>query len=187
MVQPASIAAAGISGYSVVAIDPGPESSGWCWFDGTVRESGTDLNVVLRNRLQLGWDTRAVVFEQIESLGMIVGTSVFDTCFETGRMFQSAEEHRNSETLVTCIVRRRVKMHLCGTNTAKDANVRQALLDRFGGKAVAIGKKATPGPLYGVSGHAWAALAIAVTWWDIAAPVIAEIAVTPKDSFDVAF
>lgn len=34
------------------------------------------------------------------------------------------------------------------------------------GKEKAIGKKATPGPLYGVVGDEWAALAVAVTWWD---------------------
>ncbi len=33
----------------------------------------------------------------------------------------------------------------------------------FGGtKEAAIGKKASPGPLYGVSSHAWQALAVAV-------------------------
>ena len=30
-------------------------------------------------------------------------------------------------------------------------------------KDAAIGKKATPGPLYGVKSHAWAALAVAIT------------------------
>jgi len=58
-----------------------------------------------------------------------------------------------------------VKMHLCGQARAKDANIRQALIDRFGG-AAAIGRKAAPGPLYGISGDVWQALGLAVTWWD---------------------
>jgi len=50
---------------------------------------------------------------------------------------------------------------------AKDANIRQALIDRYGpGKDKAIGQKKTPGPLYGFKSHEWAALAVAVTWMD---------------------
>ncbi|HET6477318.1 MAG TPA: hypothetical protein VFH93_14740 [Thermoleophilia bacterium] len=45
----------------------------------------------------------------------------------------------------------------------KDANIRQALLDRFGGPA-AVGRKAAPGPLYGIARDVWSALAIAVTY-----------------------
>jgi hypothetical protein len=41
---------------------------------------------------------------------------------------------------------------------AKDPNVRQALLDKIG----PVGTKKNPGPLYGVSGHGWSALAVAV-------------------------
>ena len=38
-------------------------------------------------------------------------------------------------------------------------------IDKFGGsKETAIGKKANPGPLYGVKKDIWAALAVAVTW-----------------------
>jgi len=61
------------------------------------------------------------------------------------------------------ISRRAVKLHLCGSARAKDANIRQALIDRYGGSA-AIGRKAAPGPLYGVSKDVWSALAIAVTY-----------------------
>lgn len=59
--------------------------------------------------------------------------------------------------------RRAVKLALCGDSRAKDANIRQALIDRFGGSA-AIGRKAAPGPLYGISRDVWSALAIAVTY-----------------------
>ena len=56
-----------------------------------------------------------------------------------------------------------VKMNLCHSAKANDADIRQALIDRFGpGKQKAIGLKGSPGPLYGVSKHCWAALALAV-------------------------
>jgi hypothetical protein len=61
------------------------------------------------------------------------------------------------------VTRRQVKLHLCGSMKAKDANIRQAILDRFGGSA-AIGLKKTPGPLYGVKGHEFAALGVALTY-----------------------
>ena len=65
------------------------------------------------------------------------------------------------------IYRKDVKLHLCGSPRAKDSNIRQALIDRFGpGKEKAIGLKKTPGPLYGVKSHVWAALAVAVTHLD---------------------
>jgi hypothetical protein len=60
--------------------------------------------------------------------------------------------------------RKDVKLHLCGSPRAKDANIRQALLDRYGGKEKAIGSKHQRGPLYGIRSHLWAALAVAVTY-----------------------
>ena len=67
------------------------------------------------------------------------------------------------------LTRRAVKLHLCGSARAKDTNIRAALIDRFGGtggRRAAVGLKASPGPLYGIRSHEWAALAVAVTWHD---------------------
>jgi len=104
--------------------------------------------------------------EWFESMGMNVGREVFETVCWIGRFQQiigSGEVRR--------ITRREVKLHLCGTMRAKDPNIRQALLDLYsdwptlgGGKNPAIGISAKPGPLYGVSGHMWSALAVAVTY-----------------------
>jgi hypothetical protein len=63
---------------------------------------------------------------------------------------------------VTRVFRKDVKLHLCNSPRAKDANVRQALLDRLGPQ----GTKKAPGPTYGVKSHEWAALAVAVYGWD---------------------
>ncbi len=101
-----------------------------------------------------------LVIERIENMGMsAIGDTLFETVFWSGRFAEAWGEgwHR--------VTRREVKLHLCGTMRAKDPNVRQALLDVFGGSD-AKGTKAKPGPLYGVSGHEFAALAVAVTWLD---------------------
>jgi len=99
----------------------------------------------------------------IASYGMAVGREVFETCLWIGRFMECA---RDPEA-VNLVYRRDVKLHLCGTSKAKDANIRQALLDMFprtgGGKTPQVGTKGQPGPLFGVSSHAWAALGVAVT------------------------
>ena len=107
-------------------------------------------------------DADALAIEMVASYGMAVGASVFETCVWAGRFIErwSAVSAAGS---VTQVYRREVKLHICGSAKAKDANVRQALIDRYGGKAKAIGRKATPGPLYGMSGDCWSALGVAIT------------------------
>lgn len=105
-----------------------------------------------------------LVVEQVASYGMAVGKDVFETVFWSGRFCQAwpGEWHR--------MPRKDVKMHLCGNNAAKDSNIACALIDRFDpmrtyGK-MGKGWKSNPGPLYGVSKDIWAALALAITFWD---------------------
>jgi hypothetical protein len=95
-------------------------------------------------------------------MGMAVGAEVFETCFWSGRF---AERWFDNGGTWDRIKRHQVKMHICGNMRAKDANIRTALIDMFGpGKEKAIGTKKNPGPLYGVSGDVWQALAVAVTY-----------------------
>jgi hypothetical protein len=85
---------------------------------------------------------------------------VFRTVWWTGRFAETWYAAGNGEPVA--VYRKDVKLHLCGSPRAKDPNIRQALIDRWGGKAAAIGNAKNPGPLYGVKSHAWAALAVAV-------------------------
>ena len=95
-------------------------------------------------------------------MGMAVGHEVFDTCRWTGR-FQQAVYQRGIYPAHMQLVRRNaVKLALCGTPRAKDPNIRQAIIDRFG----TVGTKKNPGPLYGISSHKWSALAVAITLAD---------------------
>lgn len=145
----------------VLAIDPGYIQSAIVEFDGSfIHDHRTVPNEQLLKELPCM--VGILVIEQIAAMGMSVGEEVFETVFWTGRFAQSfhGECHR--------IKRHAIKMHLCGNMRAKDPNIRQALLDRFGpGKERALGTKKAPGALYGIKGDEWAALAVAITWWDL--------------------
>src|SRR6266481_1319568 len=144
---------------AILAVDPGPTDSAWVLWSGTnLVAFAKELNgTVLARMRQYCGNTAACVIEQVASYGMPVGAEVFDTVYWSGRFAEAyGAEH------VHRVKRLAVKLHLCHDSRAKDGNIRQALLDRFGGKDKAFGKKASPGPLYGVSGDVWAALALAI-------------------------
>ncbi len=148
---------------TVLAIDPGPTESAFVCLRGGdhLGEFEKLPNQQLLDKLDRAcWVGDVVVIEMIASYGMAVGAEVFETCVWIGRFMQAC-----GKTPVHRLTRNQIKNHLCHSSKAKDANIRQALIDRFGG-ADAIGKKAKQGPLYGVSGDVWAALAVAVTYMD---------------------
>ena len=156
----------------VLAIDPGTTESGWVLYDTETecvvhREIGDNCDLLHYMEVgdfrsgQLKADHMAI--EMVASYGMPVGASVFETCVWIGRFMQA------SRVPCSFIYRKDVKMHLCNSMKAKDGNIRQALIDRFSagqGKRVAIGLKASPGPLYGFRSHLWSALGVAVTFAD---------------------
>lgn len=153
----------------VIGLDPGTNDSALVGYDGTriyfreiwpnekicewMREDGPGAPVS-RGAI--------LVVEEFESYGMAVGREVFRTIRWAG----------NFEALwyparVMFVPRRTVKTHICHTSRATDANIRTELIDRFGGPEKAIGLKKTPGPLFGIKSHLWAALALAVTFHDL--------------------
>lgn len=145
----------------IFAIDPGTTESGWVLFDGgQVADAGVAPNHDVLRWVQAGQGADLLAIEMVASYGMAVGREVFETVRWIGR-FQQAWATPDK---VHFVYRKDVKLHLCGTPQAKDANIRQALLDIYGSaRKVAIGTKLQPGPLYGVTSHAWAALAVAIT------------------------
>jgi hypothetical protein len=145
---------------SVLAIDPGTFRSGWLRFDGERPQGfGITANDVLLRALRTGSLADVVVIEEIRSYGMAVGQETFDTARWTGRFEEAA--HR---VPVAFVGRKEIVVTLCGSARASDSNIRMALIDRFGGKDAAIGRRTNPGPLYGIAKDLWSALAIAVTY-----------------------
>ncbi len=149
----------------VLAVDPGTEQSAFVVYDvfGTVARHGKHDNRDLLKHLR-EWASACpgavLAVEMIASYGMPVGREVFETCVWIGRFIES---WAHAGGCFTQVYRRDVKLHLCGSSRAKDGNVRAALLDKFGGKAKAVGTKKKPGPLHGVKGDVWAALGVGVT------------------------
>ena len=156
----------------ILALDPGPVQTGWVVFNGdAVHSCGVLRNHEMLEQVSchrmwaqaLNRPAATLAVEMIASYGMPVGREVFETCVWIGR-FQQAWHDPEAVRLV---YRKDVKLHLCGSPRAKDGNVRQALIDLFpasgGGATPQIGTKKQPGPLYGVSTHAWPALGVAIT------------------------
>lgn len=141
----------------ILGIDPGPAKSALVGLVGAaiverVHASNPEIVDAIR-KLSHAFDLLAI--EWIESFGMPVGAEVFHTCRWVGR-FEAAWDRPHEIRLVP---RRHVKLALCNSTRAKDANVRRALLDRYGGdESVRKG-----GPLAGVRRDLWSALAVGVT------------------------
>ncbi len=151
----------------VLAVDPGPLTSGYALWDADARrvmESGSDTpNDELRTIIlpaALGLLTAVpgsqFAIERVACYGRPVGDPVFETVFFSGRLAEWWE----TATGVPAIRRTfsDVALHFCHSRHAKESHVRQVLLDRFGGK----GTTARPGPFYSVSGHAWSAAALGI-------------------------
>lgn len=153
-----------INSDTIVALDPGTDETAWVIYDGERPMSfGIDPNDAVVELCRDRFGGMPVIYEMVACYGMPVGRDVFETCVWIGRFVEASGGRAKP------MYRRDVKHHLCNSAKAKDANVRQALLDRFprtgGGKTPQVGTKGQPGPLYGVKSHIWSALAIAVTWW----------------------
>ncbi len=151
----------------LLAIDPGPTESAFVVWDGEKIESyrnecpnGEMLDVVRRHALSEPQGRIAI--EMIACYGMAVGQETFETCVWIGRLMERWYTFASGEREPERIVRGKVKMHLCHSMQAKDANIRQAIIDRLG----APGKKKTPGATFGIAGDGWAALAVALTVFD---------------------
>ena len=151
-----------------LGIDPGPVESAFVWWDAVAERvirlesiPVFKLDSITIGPLLKGVD--CVSIEWIECFGMAVGQETFRTVAGIGWFASLLYDRTWSLRLVP---RRAVKMHLCNSMRAKDANVRQALIDRFG----PVGTKKQPGKLYGVATHYWAALGVAVYSADVFDP-----------------
>lgn len=160
----------------VLGIDPGPETSGVVIYDSAAKrvlwsDASASTDEVLRafepggfaDLCNRAW-AEAVVIEQVESYG-IPGNSLLMTAEVCGRFRQRAIDSFGVAPVL--MPRREVKRVLGVVGGGADGQVREAMLARHGGtKQAAQGSKKAPGPLYGLSSHAWQALGLVVAWME---------------------
>lgn len=178
----------------ILAVDPGTDESGWLVYD-TEKKLPILFDIWKNEKLLASIegdpiaDHMAIEKVQHYGHGVAVGAEVYDTCFWIGRF-----DHAFGMANTTLLTRKKVAGCLCNTGAAKSKNIRQALIDYFGGDSVAIGNKKChkckgkgwfgpgrptcpvcngdkwkypPGPLCGIHDHIWSALAVAITWVEV--------------------
>ncbi len=147
----------------ILAIDPGTTQSAYVMWDGDkekIIKCGIENNYDLLKILNVC--SKAYAFTlRIEMVGhygtgMPAGKSIFETCIWIGAFLHKYGVMHNFKDYL--VLRKTIVTHLCGSTKAKDSNVRQALIDRFGEP----GTRKKPGKLYGVKKDIWSALALAV-------------------------
>lgn len=146
---------------NILAIDPGNKESAYVIMDAETYNPFVSGKVKNTNLLDTMWELqdafaiKNTVIEMIASYGMAVGQEVFDTCVWIGRFYEKS-------SYAELIVRKDVKMNLCHSTRAKDGNIRQALIDRFG----VVGTIKNQGWFYGFKADIWSAYALGVTYID---------------------
>lgn len=148
----------------ILAIDPGNIQSAYCIIDKETYnpiEFGKIDNNDLLKQISIFKNIDCIVVERVASYGMPVGQTVFDTCEWYGRFIQKyCDTHE--EFKINYIYRKEVTMNLCNSVRAKDSNIRQALIDRFG----QVGTKNNKGWFYGFKNDIWSAYAVGITYLD---------------------
>lgn len=147
----------------LLAIDPGNTESAYVIVENDlskVIDKGKVFNDELVSIIKEAKDKYPIdstAIEMIASYGMAVGKEVFETCVWIGRFYQIIlETFGEAEPLL--VYRIQEKNILCHDSRAKDSNIRQALIDRFG----VVGTKKNPGYFYGFKKDIWSAMAVAV-------------------------
>ncbi len=151
----------------VIGLDPGYIESAFCVYDGSYPRDYRKIRNEDLLQMLSEMANGVLVIEQIKNYGMPTGDELFDTVLWSGRFIQEWHSLGRQWARLT---RKQVVGHICNSGRATDANIRQAIIDRYGGKEKAIGRKKTPGPLYGLSKDCWSALAIAITWHEMEMP-----------------
>ena len=151
----------------ILGVDPGPVESAFVLYDSVpqmILAYGKLPNKECMEQMLAFTPVDFCVIEMVQSFGMSVGKEVFETVYWVGRFSQAWDTHCLTKVAPAVrLYRGEIKMHLCHSMRAKDSNIRQALIDRFGKP----GTKKNPGPTYGLAGDMWQALAVAVVFADM--------------------
>jgi len=156
----------------IAAIDPGPTQSALVVCE--TYSAGGRLPKILEKDIMpnetvlatlgyLSYDL--VLVERVAPYGQrAIGWETIETC-EWGSYFHLKSGREPHSCKVTRV---QVKLALFGTTQRiTDSAIRDEIIHRYGGKETAIGKKKTPGPLYGLKADLWQAFALIIAWPDL--------------------
>lgn len=130
-------------------------------------------DLIMRNIINKNDSVAVIEMVAHYGSGMAAGAEVFDTCVWIGRFIQALKAEGIP---VYTIKRMQVKLNLCGQAKARDANVTQALVDRFakGEPNYGKGTKKNKGWFYGFKKDIWAAYAVGITAYDLGVEQLEE-------------
>ena len=141
----------------VYGVDPGTTKTGWvAWNGKQVVKCGISSNEEFLEMLKNSGNGTAIPMyvEMVACYGMPVGKETFETVAWIGRFIEVWDILEFPWHLCYRI---KIKSHHCHSARAKDANISQAIRDKYG----KTGTIKNPGPLFGVKSHIWSALAVA--------------------------
>ena len=150
----------------ILAIDPGTTESAFCLMDGkcNVLDKGKVPNSDMLKYIWLNAKKiDHLVCEMVASYGMAVGAEVFETCTMIGQIERTADI---KEIPRSRIFRIDEKIAICHDSRARDANIRQALIDRFAKHDLkrGTGTNKNPDHFHGFKSDIWAAFAVGYTY-----------------------
>lgn len=151
----------------ILAIDPGPERCGLVIYDTEAGEvaqcdkaATVDAVITLIRYAQADHGVQLIACERVQSYG-IAGASLLRTSEVYGRVLQATEAA--GLPFVGRYRREVLSLLMVAGRGNRDAMVRERMLEMHGGsRSAACGTKRAPGPLYGVTSHAWQALGLAM-------------------------
>lgn len=145
----------------ILSIDVGTTETGYCLMDKDTYKPIKFGKIGNEELLKIVKEEKydELVYEEFQSYGMPIGVSTITSITWNGRYIQSALDRGKK---VNFVYRKDEKMNLCHSMKAKDSNIRQALIDRFG----VVGTKKEKGFFYGFKKDIWAAFAVGCTYLD---------------------
>lgn len=151
----------------ILGVDPGART-GLALYDTALRRvhwSATLPPEAALKALRAGGRWSLVGVERLTSTGR-ANSDILRAAEDSGRMYEAASRPMAPDMLQPLVVwktRREVCRHWHVSGGGKDSQIIDRLCAAHGlSRREAKGRKAAPGPFYGVSGDAWQALAVAV-------------------------
>jgi hypothetical protein len=148
----------------IFGIDPGTDYSAYALLEiktHRIISIGKIENYEMRGLLQSQPDkgNTVLLIEEIKGYGNAVGDTTLQTCIWVGRFI----ECWGADEVIELLPRKTVVTQLCLNPRAKDSNIRQRMINKYGHP----GTKKAPGVLYGVTKDMWQALGLSVAWIEI--------------------